>query len=186
MKKLGYDPAFAAAVEASASTGGQIMPPVMGAGAFIMAGILGIPYFAVAKAAAIPAVLYLLAVYLMVDLEGRKIGLSPLFALSGFIVPYCFIYGPALIMQGTWPEIIQAFITASLGIFSLSVAVEGWFLVPIKNWLGRGALFVAPLLLIKPGLVSDMIGLVILAVEVGWLISRAGKWETLFSKGRII
>ena len=382
MKKLGYDPAFAAAVEASASTGGQIMPPVMGAGAFIMAGILGIPYFAVAKAATIPAVLYFLAVYLMVDLEGRKIGLSPLqevprlktvllkgghlliplillvymliagfslmragfvlfastillaflkrdtfvtprkflnilecgfrdassvvmicgtagliigsimmtglglklsrliltmaaghlwlalvftmivalilgmgmptvavyvvlcallgeglkllgtsllaahlfmfwfaviaaltppvavaayagaaiaqsdpwktgwiafrFALSGFIVPYCFIYGPPLLMQGTWPEIVQAFITASLGIFALSVAVEGWFLVPLKNWLERGALFLAALLLITPGLISDVIGFVILAVEAGLQISRAEKWNVIFSKGRTI
>lgn len=380
MKKLGYDPAFAAAVEAAASTGGQIMPPIMGAGAFVMAGILGIPYFAVAKAAIIPAILYFAAVYMMVDLEGRKIGLSPLkevphlktvllkgghlliplillvymlvagfslmragfilfvttilvgflkkntivtprkflkilecgfrdassvvmicgtaglivgsimvtgvglklsrlilamaeghlwvaliftmivslilgmgmptvavyivlatllggglkllgtsllaahffmfwfaviaaltppvavaayagaaiaqsdpwktgwiafrFALSGFIVPYCFIYGPALLMQGTWPEIIQAFITASLGIFALSVAVEGWLWVPLKSWLERGVLFAAALLLITPGLVSDVIGFILLVFEVGSQASRAGKWGTFFSKGK--
>jgi len=382
MKKLGYDPAFAAAVEASASTGGQIMPPVMGAGAFIMAGILGIPYFAVAKAAAIPAVLYFLAVYLMIDLEGRKIGLVPLtevpnlkkvlirgghlliplflliymliagyslmragfilfastivlaflkkdtivtprkflnilesgfrdgspvvticatagliigsimvtgmglklsrlilamasghlwlalaftmivalilgmgmptvavyvilstllgpglkllgtsllaahlfvfwfaviaaltppvavaayagaaiaqsdpwktgwisfrFAISGFIVPYCFIFGQALLMQGAWSEIIQATITASLGIFSLSVAVEGWFLVPVKSWLERGLLVVAAILLITPGTISDLIGLVILMLEIGLQISRAGKWDAIFARTRAI
>jgi TRAP-type uncharacterized transport system fused permease subunit len=55
----------------------------MGAAAFIMAGVLGVPYFEVAKAAVIPAVLYFLAVYLMVDLEGRKIGLSPLKDVRG-------------------------------------------------------------------------------------------------------
>ena len=58
MKKLGYRPEFAGAVEAAASTGGQIMPPVMGAAAFLMAEFIGIPYIDIAKAAAIPACLY--------------------------------------------------------------------------------------------------------------------------------
>jgi len=68
MVKTGFKPAFAAAVEATASTGGQIMPPVMGAGAFIMAELLGIPYAEVIIAAAIPAILYYLGLYCMVDL----------------------------------------------------------------------------------------------------------------------
>jgi TRAP transporter 4TM/12TM fusion protein len=68
MVRTGFKPAFAAAVEATASTGGQIMPPVMGAGAFIMAELLGIPYAAVIIAAVIPALLYYLGLYCMVDL----------------------------------------------------------------------------------------------------------------------
>jgi TRAP transporter 4TM/12TM fusion protein len=75
MKNMGYKPHFAAAVEAVASTGGQIMPPVMGAGAFLMAEILGMPYVKVLVAAILPAVMYYVAVWLMVDFEAAKTGL---------------------------------------------------------------------------------------------------------------
>ncbi len=75
MKKVGYHKRTAGAVEAAASTGGQIMPPIMGAGAFIMAEITGIPYVEIALAAIIPAVLYFLCVYLMVDFEAAKLGM---------------------------------------------------------------------------------------------------------------
>lgn len=78
MKKLGYKSHFAGAVEAVASTGGMIMPPIMGAGAFIMAEILGIPYVSVMKAAFIPAVLYYVTLMLMVHLEGIKLNLRGL------------------------------------------------------------------------------------------------------------
>lgn len=76
MKRIGYKPFFAGAVESVASTGGQILPPIMGAGAFIMAEFLQISYAEVAIAAAIPALLYYLAVFLMVDLEAVKTGLQ--------------------------------------------------------------------------------------------------------------
>ena len=75
MKRLGYNPEFAGAVEAVASTGGQLMPPVMGAAAFIMAQTLGMPYITVAIKAAIAAVLYFLAVGIMVHFRALKIGL---------------------------------------------------------------------------------------------------------------
>ena len=68
MKRVGYEPRFAGAVEAVASTGGQIMPPVMGAAAFVMADMMGVPYLAVVKAAIIPALLYYLAVFAAVHL----------------------------------------------------------------------------------------------------------------------
>ena len=76
MKKNGFEPEFAAAVEATASTGGAIMPPIMGSNAFIMAEMLGIPYTAVAKAALIPAILYFLAVLFGVDIYAAKHGLK--------------------------------------------------------------------------------------------------------------
>lgn len=76
MKSIGYRPYFAGAVEAAASTGGQFMPPVMGAAAFIMAEFLGISYLKIALSAAIPAVLYYLAVGLMVDKEAAKTGMK--------------------------------------------------------------------------------------------------------------
>lgn len=78
MKKIGYPPHFAGAVEAVASAGGQIMPPVMGAGAFLMASFLGIPFSQVMIAAVTPAFLYYGAVFLMIRLEAEKRGLEGL------------------------------------------------------------------------------------------------------------
>lgn len=78
MKKVGYSGEFAAAVEAVASTGGQIMPPVMGSAAFIMAEFLGLGYKQIMLAAIIPAVLYYLALWLNVDLRAKKMGLRGL------------------------------------------------------------------------------------------------------------
>ncbi|WP_166261888.1 TRAP transporter permease [Marinobacter salicampi] len=75
MKKVGYSRKSAGAVEAAASTGGQIMPPIMGAGAFIMAEITGIPYTEIAIAAIIPAILYFASVYFMVDFEAARTGM---------------------------------------------------------------------------------------------------------------
>lgn len=78
MKKVGYRPTTAGAVEAAASTGGQIMPPIMGAGAFIMAEVTGIPYTEIALAAIIPAILYFVSIYFMVDFEAAKLGMRGL------------------------------------------------------------------------------------------------------------
>jgi TRAP transporter 4TM/12TM fusion protein len=78
MKKIGYKPHFAGAVEAAASTGGQIMPPIMGSAAFIMAEFLGMRYLDIAAAAIIPAMLYFAGVYFQIDLRARKIGLKGL------------------------------------------------------------------------------------------------------------
>ncbi|MDO9509039.1 MAG: TRAP transporter permease [Thermovirgaceae bacterium] len=78
MKSVGYKPHFAGAVEAVASTGGQIMPPVMGAAAFIMAEFLGVPYLQVAMAAVVPALLYYFAVLVQVHLEATRLGLKGL------------------------------------------------------------------------------------------------------------
>ena len=75
MKRLGYRPEFAGAVEAAASTGGQIMPPIMGAAAFLMAESTGIPYATVVKSAIIPAILYFSGILISVHHEARKIGL---------------------------------------------------------------------------------------------------------------
>jgi len=84
MRRAGYPPTFAAGVEAVASSGGQITPPIMGAAAFIMMEFVGVPYADIMAAAAIPAFLYVLAVYLMVDLEARRLGLG---ARDGDTIP---------------------------------------------------------------------------------------------------
>ena len=103
MKKSGYPPAVAAAVEATASTGGQIMPPVMGAAAFLIAEYLQIPYAEVALRALVPAVLFYIALFVQVDLLAGKQGLRglpkheiPLLGgvmrrSAGFLVPLCVL-----------------------------------------------------------------------------------------------
>lgn len=78
MKSIGYHPNFAGAVEAAASTGGQLMPPIMGAAAFLMAEFIGVPYARIALAAVIPAVLYFTGVGIGVHLEARRTGLKGL------------------------------------------------------------------------------------------------------------
>lgn len=78
MKKTGYKPEFAAAAEASASTGGQIMPPIMGAAAFLMAENIGVPYSNIVVRAILPAALYFLGVFIAVHLEAKKEGLRGL------------------------------------------------------------------------------------------------------------
>ena len=78
MKKTGFKPEFAGAVEAASSTGGQIMPPIMGAAAFLMAEYMGIPYIDVAAKAILPAVLYFAGIFITVHLEAKKLGLKGL------------------------------------------------------------------------------------------------------------
>lgn len=76
MKKTGYRPEFAGAVEAAASTGGQIMPPIMGAAAFLMADFVGVPYSAIIVRAILPALLYFTGIFIAVHLEAKRLGLS--------------------------------------------------------------------------------------------------------------
>lgn len=104
MKRVGYKPKTAGAVEAAASTGGQIMPPIMGAGAFIMAEITGIAYTDIVIAALIPAVLYFGSIYLMVDFSARKLNLErlPEDALPKFteLATRLFLFIPIVILVG--------------------------------------------------------------------------------------
>ena len=104
MKKVGYKPQTAASVEAAASSGGQILPPIMGAGAFIMAEITGIPYTDIVIAAIIPAILYFLSVYFMVDNEALKNGMKglPRSELPQFrkLAKQAFLFIPIVILIG--------------------------------------------------------------------------------------
>ncbi len=78
MKKLGYEPNFAGAVEASASSGGQFMPPIMGASAFIIAAVLAIPYIQVCLHALVPALLWFFSFFIILHFEGKRLGLQPI------------------------------------------------------------------------------------------------------------
>jgi len=112
MKRSGYPAHLAAAIEAVSSNGGQIMPPVMGAAAFLMAEYLSIPYGAVAAAAAIPAILYYLALLVQVDLEAAKLGLAG--------VPRQDVPRLAPVMRRGW-------------VFLVPLAVLVWTLI-LSNW----------------------------------------------------
>lgn len=367
MKNAGFAPHFAAAVEAVASTGGQIMPPIMGAGAFLMAEMISKPYSEIAISAIIPALLYFGAAYLMIDFEAgkrnlmglppaqlpriskvikerghliipiavllyellivkttaikaalfsiyaviiisflkketrlpsltsliealangtkgcleviatcacagivvamisltgigiklssfvislaggsllmalilvaivvvilsmglpttacylisaavmapalTKIGLSPLQAhffifyyacisgitppvalvaypaaaiaktnpfkvafeaaklgITGFIVPFMFIYSPALLLVGNWLFVSWSCLTATIGILALSISLSGWFQSSVRTWL-RVTLFIAGLCLIVPEIKTDLIGLAMFGVSLAW------------------
>ena len=105
MKRTGYRPEFAAAVEASASTGGQIMPPIMGAAAFLMAELTGVSYPVIAISAAIPAILYFTGIFLMVHFEAKKLGLRglPKESIPHFgrlLISKGFLFLPIVILIG--------------------------------------------------------------------------------------
>ncbi len=102
MKRTGYKPEFAGAVEAAASTGGQIMPPIMGAAAFLMSEYMGIPYGQVALKAILPAVLYFTGIYIAVHLEAKKLGLKgiPREELPRFskLLPKIYLLTPLVVL----------------------------------------------------------------------------------------
>lgn len=129
MKKVGYSPRTAASVEAAASTGGQILPPIMGAGAFIMAEITGIPYRDIVIAAIIPAVLYFTSVYFMVDKEALKNGMQglPRDQLPKFSVlaRRAFLFIPIFILIGA---LFMGYSVIRAGTLAMgAAAVVSWF-----------------------------------------------------------
>lgn len=119
MKRIGYEPHFAAAVEAAASTGGQIIPPIMGAAAFIIADTLNIPYLMVLMAAVVPAILYFWGIWCSLSLEASKLGLEGLpkntlpnvkdvlltsgyKAIPLFVIVYLLVKGYNPLYAGCW------------------------------------------------------------------------------------
>ncbi|HEX2255116.1 MAG TPA: TRAP transporter fused permease subunit, partial [Afifellaceae bacterium] len=124
MKRLGYRAGFAGAVEAVASTGGQIMPPIMGAAAFVMAEFLGVSYLTVAGFAILPALLYYLAVFLVVHFEARKQGLvglprADLPRVREVLTERGHLFIPLFVIIGTLVGGFSAPYAALMGIFSV-------------------------------------------------------------------
>jgi TRAP transporter 4TM/12TM fusion protein len=125
MKRTGFKPHFAAAVEAAASTGGQFMPPVMGAGAFILATWTGIPYVKVALAAAIPAVLYYVALYAAIHFRAGKVGIAaggearrePLLPQLHLLAPLAVIVGLLALGRSPMRAAFWGVATAALTLF---------------------------------------------------------------------
>lgn len=121
MKSIGYTPRFAAAVEATASTGGQIMPPILGSAAFIMAAIIGVPYGEIVRASIIPAALYFYTVFLTVDLEAVK------FRLSGLPKDRLPRFKAVLLSEGflLLPLIVLILVLAVLNLSPIRAAIWG-------------------------------------------------------------
>jgi TRAP transporter 4TM/12TM fusion protein len=128
MKKSGFEPKMAAAVEATASSGGQIMPPIMGAAAFIMAEVLGVPYTTVMVAAIVPAVVYYVAIFFGIDLYSRKHGIKGvaydgpggmemLKAKGHMLLPLVILIGLIAVYQ-TSPQYAALWATASVVVVS--------------------------------------------------------------------
>jgi TRAP transporter 4TM/12TM fusion protein len=172
MKGLGYRAPFAAGVEAAASNGGQIMPPVMGAAAFLMAEMLGVPYWSVAMAAFLPALLYYVALYFMLDFEAAKTGLR---GLDRKAIPPFF----QTLKEGWFFIVPVAVLMVLIGHFGYNVAKSGLYstlvliavsyfrketrLGPakIKASLEQGALAFADL-----GAAAGVIGIIMSAVSL--------------------
>ncbi len=164
MKRTGFRPHFAAAVEAVASTGGQIMPPVMGAAAFVMAEFLGVAYITIAKHAAIPAILYYLALFFAIHFEAQRTGLrglprEELPALRAVIVDRGHLFVPMFIIV----YLMLSGYTAPMA------ALWGTLAAALSTWVGRlGWLYLIVLLIeyILPGNVMEVLG-------IGWAVLAA-------------
>ncbi|MDR7125234.1 TRAP transporter fused permease subunit [Pseudotabrizicola sp. 4114] len=133
MKKVGYKPQTAAAVEAAASSGGQILPPIMGAGAFIMSEITGIAYSDIVVAAIIPALLYFVSVYFNVDLMAQKFNMKglPREELPQFrkLAKQVFLFIPILILIGA---LFMGYSVIRAGTLAMAAAAVVSWLTPHK------------------------------------------------------
>ena len=102
------------------------------------------------------------------------------FAAAGFIVPFFFVYNPALLFEGPWPEILRAVLTGTIGVVALAASLEAYFLRQ-ATWIERALFFVAALLLIDPNTITDVIGLVLLAV--GLLMQKMWTPQSTIARG---
>jgi TRAP transporter 4TM/12TM fusion protein len=171
MKRTGFPPHIAAAVEGAASTGAMIMPPVMGAGAFIMAEMTNIPYLEIIKVAAIPGILFYLSVGIMVYFESRKLGLrglprAELPRLSVVMSRGWYLFFPILVLMGS---LMIGYSPGSSALFGIVTAIVlSWVnretrMGPLQIWQalvegGKASLFVAAL----TGAVGILIGVLAL------------------------
>jgi len=139
-----------------------LVPAIIKLGVEPMAAHMFAFYFSCLSAVTPPVAL---AVYAAASIAGASLWGSGIqavkFAAAGFIVPFFFVFNPALLFSGTWDEILRAFVTGSIGVVALAASMEGFFLRS-ANWLERLLLFAAALLLIDPNVITDVIGLGIL------------------------
>jgi TRAP transporter 4TM/12TM fusion protein len=183
MKRVGFQPKFAGGVEAAASTGGQLMPPIMGAGAFVMSQWTQIPYLKIVAAAIIPAFIYFLSVVFFVHLRAKKMGLKPLGIESiprigkvlregwYFLIPLSVLIG--ILMAGFTPTF-----AASMGIFA--IIVSSWIspkskmgVKEVADALAAGAtsMISTGVILLCSGIVIGVVLMVGLGIKFSIMIS---------------
>ena len=140
MKKVGYKPEFAGAVEAASSSGGQIMPPIMGAAAFLMAEYMGIPYLEVATKAIVPALLYFAGIFIAVHLEAKKLDLKGIsreeLPTGKYLLKNCYLIIPLVLL--VWLVSSGTRTMASAAAISIGCAfLIGFIHFLLNNWHDR-------------------------------------------------
>jgi TRAP transporter 4TM/12TM fusion protein len=140
-----------------------LVPAVIKLGVEPMAAHMFAFYFSCLSAVTPPVAL---AVYAAASIGGASLWRSGVqamkFAAAGFIVPFFFVYNPALLFSGPWPEILRAVATGSIGVIALAAGLEGYFL-RTASWFERALFLAAALLLIDPNALTDIIGVGVLA-----------------------
>lgn len=151
-----------------------LIPALIKLGVPVIAAHLFVFYFAILSAITPPVAM---AVYAAAGISGSNVWQTGLQAVrmgaTGFIVPFMFVYGPSLLLMGNWLEIIMAIISASVGVILLSAGLMGWFVGETRLWQ-RGLLVLSAILLIKPGLTTDLVGAGIALI--------VGLWQTVERK----
>ncbi|MDI6762251.1 MAG: TRAP transporter permease [Thermodesulfobacteriota bacterium] len=146
----------------------QLKVPAIAAHLFIF-------YFACLSALTPPVALASFAAAAIANAKTWDVGWQGMrFAIAGFLIPYMFVYGPAMVLQGTSTEITLAIITGLLGTMALASAVQGW-LLKRAHWIERIILLIAALTLIKPGWETDLIGFGLLAMIAGYQYTKNKK-----------
>ena len=186
MKKNGYSPRFAAATEASASTGGQILPPIMGAAAFVMADVISTSYLEIIGAALIPALLFYLAIWMSVHFEAKRLGLTPvpksqrptlregLFNIETLVVPIAVLVTMLVLRYTPTTAAVAAYFTAVL-IYLFSWRSPGTLWERIKSLpaaLEAGAMTAAMIAVIigSVAIIASVISLTGLGLKVSSVI----------------
>lgn len=191
MKKVGYRPQSAGAIEAAASTGGQIMPPIMGAGAFIMAEITGIPYTELVVAALIPAILYFSSIYFMVDFEASRTGMRGLksdeLPKLSVLMRQAYLFLPILILIGA---LFGGYSVIRAGTLAIaSAAVVSWLtpyrmgLREIYEALGNGGRMSLQIIIVCAcaGLIVGVISLTGVGARFSSLLFELAQQSTLLA-----
>jgi TRAP transporter 4TM/12TM fusion protein len=186
MRKVGYDRPTAAAIEATSSTGGQITPPVLGAGAFLMAEITGIPYAEIALAAVLPALLFYVACWVHVDYHAIRLGLRGLTReelppLKRMLV-MLYLFSPIVVLVWALMDGYSPFRAGGLGI--LTALVAGWLSGVFRDIGERtravphSALGVSAALVLRFVVLAVAGGLFygVLVYGFQWIAARLGEW----------
>lgn len=175
MKRLGYNRNFAGAVESVASTGGQITPPIMGATAFVMAAIIGVPYFEVLVAAAIPAILYYTAVMLTAHIRAVRMGFDPIDAEDqvslGSLLVRSYLFVPILVIVLVLAEGQPAEIGGWRGLQALILLYVAHMLLVNRDTLVKGAKNIGVTVFrASDSAARSMAAIMIIIAELAWII----------------